>query len=297
MSPPTTRNAGMFVWLNRTNIGEASIFWRWSINQGVDGHPLCVVSTRDSGKISCCVVSTSFRDTIIQEKFRDSNRHEKQKRFDTHLAIDHDDGTQPHSQAELLHLKPGRQMAKQSYINMDSFFEVETKYLDTWRSNSCRLDSQSLSYLQSQFSKHLLAVRPDSDTYENRSPLDHWTFDPLSLGVPASAISRPWRRGTPPLLPAPGDFPGVPRPTARIAHDPRTLRKWRSHDSFFTSTVNTPTQYTKPLGSWRSADKVNMSASNAWTAPSWRPASNNTIPNFVKPAPGSHALKITRPLP
>lgn len=291
MSSPAVRNAGSFVWLTRTNIGQESVFWEWMINQGVDNHPLCVVSTRDSGKISCCVVSTSFRDTVIQEKFRDSSRHEQQKRFDTHLALDHDGTTQPHSQAEMLHLKSGRRMAKQSYINMDSFFEVETKYLEAWRSNSCCLDSQSLSYLQSQFSKHLLAVRPDSDTYENRSPLDHWTFDPLSLGVPASAITRPWRRGQAPALPALGEFPGVLRPTARIAQDPRTLRKWRSHDSFFTNTVNNPTQR-----SWRNPDNINTSAPNSWTAPSWRPASNNTVPTFVKPAPGSHALKITRPL-
>ena len=75
-------------------------------------------------------------------------------------------------------------MAKQSYVKLDHFFEIETKYLESFRGGSIRLDRQSIDNLTSCF-QDLLDGRIASlarSKYQ-QSPLWYRKFTLQQLGV------------------------------------------------------------------------------------------------------------------
>ena len=46
-------------------------------------------------------------------------------------------------------------MGKQSYVHLDFFFEIETRYLETWNDGNCLLDPDSTRTIQCLFADFL----------------------------------------------------------------------------------------------------------------------------------------------
>lgn len=111
-----------------------------------------------------------------------------------YLAINHGGNTKPHDGTRLVCLKKGSSLAKQNYVNLGTFFEIEAAYLEFWRGNVC-LDDQSITRLENAFVEHLtdVTVRPSRRANAPLSPLDYRmpsVLAPQALGV---ADNRPMR--------------------------------------------------------------------------------------------------------
>ena len=175
--------------LKNVNVPGDSVYHTqpW-MNLGAEGHPVCVVGTKDNGRLSTCCQVTSFNNTPIEVKYPDPNNLMRQQ----YLSIGHH-LTVPHSGQKLLGLDNGQKMLKQSYVHLDQFFEIETQYLESFYQNSKRLDSQSVGYLQAQFRDFIGGViprprgrspSPKGQNSRPSSPLGLRRFTPTSLGVP-----------------------------------------------------------------------------------------------------------------
>ncbi|KAK5171263.1 uncharacterized protein LTR77_004407 [Saxophila tyrrhenica] len=203
---PLRRGSIVSAWPNgksAAHIPKTSTFWEWLLPEGVYGHPLVIVGTRNNDTIACVAVMTSFGKMGIEDNFRTPERYGLRNKY---LAVNHGN-TKPHSDARVLGLEHGQRLTRQSYINLDSFFEIEMSELRPWHHDYKRcLDQESVRYLQSQLSEHIEAAwgiyaRPAHNGC--LSPLDRWLIHPSWLGLiapkvyhsgkPAAAATQPQR--------------------------------------------------------------------------------------------------------
>nr|POE85620.1 hypothetical protein CFP56_43937 [Quercus suber] len=137
---------GELAFFNRNTIGADSIVFANSIiTEGAFNHPVAIVGSIDNGTIATCALITSFRSGDIMTKY--ARKHLAARRR-SYLPIDHYNQTQAHDDTPLLQLKNGRNMEKQSYLGLDGFFQIETKYLSAWRDRQNVLTTESLLTVQ-----------------------------------------------------------------------------------------------------------------------------------------------------
>ncbi len=154
------------------------------MGEGVDGHPVCIVGLKDNNSIACCLTVTSFNNTSIGQKFRDpQDLFHKQ-----YVAVDHGNAT-----LGALRLANNQRMLKQSYVHLDGFFEIETRYLESFYGNAKFLSQESADSLINSFTDFLEGriPRPEFGRGGVLSPLDTGaTFTPVSLGLPVHRLTR-----------------------------------------------------------------------------------------------------------
>lgn len=178
---------GLFAMLRHQHIPACSIIHSQpQFLPGTDGHPVCIVGLLANSSIACCMMTTSFGSTTIQQKFPDP-RNAVRRQF---LAIDHGN-TVSHVDGQRL-LRLGKhdgqrsRMLKQSYVSMGAFFLIETQYLEVWKNNSKYLTADSADYLQSQF-RDILSGRTERVPPVPGRPRMPWhdrDYTPAELGLP-----------------------------------------------------------------------------------------------------------------
>lgn len=172
---------GLIASLKHNNIGPDSVFYGQSwMNATSSNHPTCIVGTKDNGNISICLQVTSFSGKTLQEKYWDSNNPMRLH----YLALD-SGYTVPHNGLQMLRLANGNKMKKQSYVHLDHFFEIETRYLEPWATGTYQLEGQSLAYLLDRF-RIFITGGVQRLTTEILSPLDILTADSLQGYIPAT---------------------------------------------------------------------------------------------------------------
>jgi hypothetical protein len=240
---------GQFCMLNLSLLSPSSIFHSQPhVDPRVDRHPVCVVGTRDNGKIACVLPVTSFQDTTIERKFPGTTNL---LRFQ-YVPIDHHRATKSHDELPILHLEKG-DMAKQSYVHLDQWIEIEVEFLEAFYRGTKCLDLESTNNLQALFRGFIsgLIDRPSRGRGGRLSPTDYYNriYTPESLGVPAG-LATEIRAPSPSGQRRKGSGRRTPTPPPQAYPIPNY---WYA--------ANTPT-YTNPWAStnWRTGNLVTAAA-------------------------------------
>ena len=182
---------GQFALFMIYNARGDQVLSQWpNINCGLDNHPVCIVGTRDYGRIACCLPATSFRNRPIRVRF--PGRAEPKRR--DYLAVE-DRRMVPHDGLPTLRLADGAVMFKQTYVNTTNFFEVESRSLLPFGDGGKRLDGPSVLVLQEEFRQVLAGnrLRP-AESRHWMLPMDFGRWEPSELGVPEFRTHRGFGR-------------------------------------------------------------------------------------------------------
>nr|POF16461.1 hypothetical protein CFP56_23979 [Quercus suber] len=189
---PVTAQHGEIAFLNRDMVGADSIVFADSfLNEGAFNHPIVILGSICNGTIATCVQVTSFGSGDIMTKYPRQNLAARRRLY---LAINHENQTQSHDNTPLLQLESGRNMEKQSYLHLDGFFQIETKYLTAWKGRRNILTDTSLLIAQASlmvFMSGRLEV-PRSPGIASR--LDNGPISPIYFGFTAQPLMglSPW---------------------------------------------------------------------------------------------------------
>lgn len=172
------------------------------VNKRAGGHPTLVwdVYQRHEGgeMIARCLPVTSFgtHGGSIEEKYDGSTSGRSAwKHIPRYLPIDHNGETGSKFNVPVLRLIDGRSMAKQSYVHLDHFYEVEARFLLEDKHRGLRLEYESLCIAAGKLMDFcdgmIYRIRWAPGETAPKSPLDvayGGCGRPRDLGRPARAL-------------------------------------------------------------------------------------------------------------
>lgn len=235
---PENATCGLIATFKWDNVPNNSILRQQPhVNDKAERHPMCIVGLKDNNQVACCLQMTSFSSRSIQDKYQNPRNPMRLQ----YLALQHEK-TDPHNELPVLHLMNGQTMKNQTYVHLDFFFQIETRYLESYCNGAKCLDRQSVDVLEEQFADFVegRTFRPTWQEPRPKSPLDglhHYTAH--SLGVPHHSSAR---RGSDRsfaarptfLLPAPGNHAIAITPPSSPASG------WRTNSSVSSASTSSP---------------------------------------------------------
>lgn len=111
---------------------------------------MVIVGLSSDKKMATVMPITSFSAyTSLQDKYK--NASDPVPIFDQYMAIQHGQCTIPHNSSPVLALDGGMNMAKQSYVHVEQFFQIETCSLSAFESKTTRvLTAGAIQQVQSK---------------------------------------------------------------------------------------------------------------------------------------------------
>ncbi|KAI5359766.1 hypothetical protein Slin14017_G093270 [Septoria linicola] len=120
------------------------------VNDGAYDHPVVVLGHSVCTKFVFCAPVTSFSNyPSLQAKYeadcpRDKNFHV----YWRYMSIAHNGGQGSPNHMDQLQTIGGRQMSRQSYVNLDGGFWIEARYLSPFLGDKIRMTDRSLTLLK-----------------------------------------------------------------------------------------------------------------------------------------------------
>ncbi|EMC97222.1 hypothetical protein BAUCODRAFT_444334 [Baudoinia panamericana UAMH 10762] len=151
---PCDAAVGLVATYRNSNVPSDSIVEKQPhINPEAGNHPVAIVGLKSNNRFANVCLFSSFAG----EKFTDKYWNEANVHRRLWHAFYHDDKTEKHNDCEVLRLEGNRRMMKQSWLHIDQFFEIETKYLEVLECNQLRLDKQSIGVVRDRLRKFVSA--------------------------------------------------------------------------------------------------------------------------------------------
>lgn len=159
------------------------------VNERAAGHPVVVwdTDTRGDELIARCLPMTSFGGTRVEEKY---NKAKVWRHWLEYVPIMQHQAVESDANMPLLTLADGETMRQQTYVHLDHFFDIESRFLQVHGHNarfgrSMHLEDAALSVLVFKFHQFISGgiERPWARI---RSPLDRY-----GDAAPVEELARP----------------------------------------------------------------------------------------------------------